>query len=194
MEQAKESSGKLHQNCSVSRNILARAETYAGRQTQSSLRLQAPEGECSVNTAGERQLKLARIEVNNNGLNRFINEIDERYNCSTSAIIVSSSDVVTNKNSKENSFDVVADFYNLDVEDLKLDLSKNLEMPQIPIWHNYSLTNCLANAIQWLTCVTASILESSAYSGIYSSDFLFSRKIVSLFEEDKIFYRNFIYD
>ena len=131
---AKDVIGKLHQNSSVSGVIPAQAESYAGRPTQPSQRLQALVGECYVNTAGKQQrmneVDLARIEVYYNGRDRVINEINERFNSSASAILVGLSDVVTNKYPEKNSFDVVADFYNLDVEDLKLEknLFKNLEI------------------------------------------------------------------
>lgn len=64
-----------------------------------------------------------------NGLDRVVNEIDERFNCSTSAVLVGLSDVVGSENPKETSFDIVANFYDLDEEDLKLEKSlyQNIE-------------------------------------------------------------------
>ena len=64
---------------------------------------------------------MARVKVYYNGLDRVISEIHIRLDSSTSAVLLALSDIIVNKIPKPNSFDVIANFYELDLEDLKLE-------------------------------------------------------------------------
>ena len=97
---------------------------YARGAKQVPQKLQALVGECAANTADEpesarEEVDLARVEVYYNGLGRVVTELEERFMHSSSAVTECLSDVVVSENPKQDSFAV--DFYNLDLEDLKLE-------------------------------------------------------------------------
>ena len=63
--------------------------------------------------------KLARTEIFYDGLDRTINEIQERFSSQTSKLLLALCDVIKNNNPKEESYDIVAEFYLIDKAILK---------------------------------------------------------------------------
>ena len=55
------------------------------------------------------------------GLDRVVNEINERFSSAKSVVLMSLGDVVANASPTDNSFEVVAEFYQLDKENLKVE-------------------------------------------------------------------------
>ena len=84
------------------------------RFRQPSRRWQAFVGEETVLEAETTNAKkLAQTEIFYDGLDRTINEIQEKFSSQTSKILMVLCDIIKNNNPKE-SFDIVAEFYLID--------------------------------------------------------------------------------
>ena len=102
---------------SISRILPARAESN-GLRTKSLVGDSADNLEPTIN-----EIDMAQVEVYYNGLDRVISEMHERFNGSTSSVLLALSDIIVNKIPKPNNFDVIANVYKLDLEELKLEKS-----------------------------------------------------------------------
>ena len=58
--------------------------------------------------------KLAQTEIFYDGLDKTINETQERFSSQTSKILMVLCDIIKNNNPKEESYDIVAEFYLID--------------------------------------------------------------------------------